>query len=129
MVVTVEFPTELAAAIPALGIETHVLAPQAPLPAEPALPVQAWVHREPHWAATALPKAVALARRERIDVVVTTSPTTHVIGAAVRLATRARWVADVRSHSGTMLGMLVARQADAVVGGVDDLGDLLRSVA
>jgi hypothetical protein len=127
LVVATEFPSGLASRLPALGVETHVLMPQAEARAELQAPTQAWVHRERHWSTTALPKAIVVARRERVGVVLTTSPSVHVIGAAVRLATRARWVADVRGHSGTVLGSLVARQADAVVGSDDELADLLRS--
>src|SRR6478672_10132772 len=119
-------PLKFASHLPALGIETHVLAPADPkwvhtdddLP----LPTQAWVHRvrfigprglkpaeELHgkeglerfgtqarlfgrrllvpdenvsWNLTALPFAVRLARRERFDAVLTTSPpgSVHLIG-------------------------------------------------
>jgi len=50
------------------------------------------------WATTAVPRATAIVRRYRIDVVVTTSPpaSVHLIGAAVRCVTDVRWVADVR---------------------------------
>ena len=50
------------------------------------------------WATTAVPRAAAIVRRYRIDVVVTTSPpaSVHLIGAAVRRVTHARWVADIR---------------------------------
>jgi glycosyltransferase involved in cell wall biosynthesis len=50
------------------------------------------------WLATAIPAAIRLVRRERIDVVLTTSPpgSVHLVGAAVRRATGARWVADLR---------------------------------
>ncbi len=131
LLVTVDFPSKLGYSIPALGIETHVLAPQTGESGELPVPTQAWVHRERHWSTTALPKAIAVARREHIDVVLTASPTVHVIGAAVRLATRARWVADVRGHSNTILGTLVARQADAVVTADDleELAGVLRSLA
>jgi glycosyltransferase involved in cell wall biosynthesis len=128
--------------LPALGIETHVLAPDDPKwvhrddELEP--PTQAWVHRaryvgprgrlpaqELHgkeglerfgtqvrlfgrrllvpdenvpWNLTAIPAAVRIARREGIDVVLTTSPpsSVHFVGAAVKRATGARWVADLR---------------------------------
>src|SRR6266566_2488910 len=128
--------------LPALGIETHVLAPDDPKwvhrddELEP--PTQAWVHRaryigprgrrpadELHgtsglarlgtqarlfgrrllvpdenvsWNLTAIPAAIRIARREGIDVVVTTSPpsSVHLVGAAVKRATGARWVADLR---------------------------------
>ncbi len=50
------------------------------------------------WAATAVPAAVGIVRRYRIDAVLTTSPpnSTHLIGAAVATATRRPWVADFR---------------------------------
>jgi glycosyltransferase involved in cell wall biosynthesis len=50
------------------------------------------------WLLTAVPTAVRLVRRERIDLVVTSSPpgSVHLLGAAVRRATGVRWVADLR---------------------------------
>jgi glycosyltransferase involved in cell wall biosynthesis len=50
------------------------------------------------WNLTAIPAAIRIVRREGIDVVVTTSPPTsqHLVGAAVKQATGARWVADLR---------------------------------
>ena len=50
------------------------------------------------WNATAIPAAVRIARQGRIDVVITTSPpaSVHLVGAAVRKASGARWVADLR---------------------------------
>jgi glycosyltransferase involved in cell wall biosynthesis len=47
---------------------------------------------------TAVPAAIRLVRHERIDAVITTSPpgSIHFIGAAVRRATGARWLADLR---------------------------------
>jgi glycosyltransferase involved in cell wall biosynthesis len=171
---------KFASHLPALGIETHVLAPDDPKwvheDADLPLPTQAWIHRaryvgprgrriadEQHgrsgmdlalmrastigrrllvpdenvtWNATAIPKAIAIARREGIDVVMTTSPpgSVHLIGAAVQVATGAKWVADLRdsvamhahrSSEGigarakqkTRAGVahLIARQADAIV--------------
>src|SRR5947199_7085799 len=88
------------------------------------------------WNATAIPKAIAIARREGIDVVMTTSPpgSVHLIGAAVKRATGAKWVADLRDsialhpHRATEgigartkqkaragVAHLSARQADAIV--------------
>src|SRR5439155_18079347 len=176
----VQRPLKFASHLPALGIETHVLAPDdskwvhedADLP----LPTQAWIHRaryvgprgrrladELHgrsgldlalrrastigrrllvpdenvtWNATAIPKAISIARSEGIDVVLTTSPpgSVHLIGAAVKKATGAKWVADLRDsialhahRSAEGIGArtkqkaragiahLVARQADAIV--------------
>jgi glycosyltransferase involved in cell wall biosynthesis len=176
----VQRPLKFATHLPALGIETHVLAPDDPkwvhrdddlLP-----PTQAWVHRvrflgpggrkpaeELHglqglerlsrqtgllarrllvpdasvsWVLTATPAAIRLVRRERIDAVITTSPpgSVHMIGAAVKRATGARWVADLRDslvahphrrddsaaarlkeRSSQSVARLVARSADAIV--------------
>ena len=176
----VQRPLKFASHLPALGIETHVLAPDDPKwvheDADLPLPTQAWVHRaryvgprgrriadELHgrsgvdlvlrrastvgrrlllpdenvtWNATAIPKAISIARREGIDVVLTTSPpgSVHLIGAAVKKATGAKWVADLRDsialhahRSAEGVGArakqkaragiahLVARQADAIV--------------
>src|SRR5438034_775562 len=135
-------PLKSATHLPALGIETHVLAPDDPkwIHSDPELlaPTQAWIHRarylgprarkladELHgrggldrlsrqarslsrrvlvpdenvaWNLTAIPAAVRIARAEDIDVVLTTSPpnSVHLIGAAVKRTTGARWVADLR---------------------------------
>jgi glycosyltransferase involved in cell wall biosynthesis len=180
----VQRPLKFASHLPALGIETHVLAPDDSkwihADAELPLPTQAWVHRaryvgpggrrvadELHgrsgvdlalrrastigrrlllpdenvtWNATAIPKAISIARSEGIDVVLTTSPpgSVHLIGAAVKKATRAAWVADLRdsivlhphrSNEGAAafvkekaragVAQLVARQADAIVTAAD----------
>ena len=50
------------------------------------------------WSTAALPAALRIARREEIDVVLTTSPpgSLHLVGAAVQKATGAKWVADLR---------------------------------
>ena len=50
------------------------------------------------WSAIATPVAIRLARREGIDVVITTSPppSLHLLGAAVKRASGAAWVADLR---------------------------------
>ncbi len=176
----VQRPLKFASHLPALGIETHVLAPDDPKwvheDADLPLPTQAWVHRaryvgprgrriadEQHgrtgmelallrassigrrlllpdenvtWNATAIPKAISIARQEGIDVVLTTSPpgSVHLIGAAVKRATGAKWVADLRdslalhAHRSSEgvgarakqkaragIAHLVARQADAIV--------------
>jgi glycosyltransferase involved in cell wall biosynthesis len=175
----VQRPLKLAQYLPALGIETHVLAPDDPkwIHADPELrvPTQAWVHRaryvgpkgrkpaeELHgktglprlatqarlasrrllvpdenvsWNLTAIPAAIRIARSERIDAVITTSPpaSVHLVGAAVKRATGARWLADLRdslvahphrrSESVAVrakekvdeaVARLVARQADAI---------------
>ena len=50
------------------------------------------------WNLTAIPAAIRIVRRERIDVIVTTSPpsSVHFVGAAVGRATGIPWVADLR---------------------------------
>jgi glycosyltransferase involved in cell wall biosynthesis len=176
----VQRPLKFATHLPALGIETHVLAPDDPkwIHTDPELkpPTQAWVHRarylgprgrrpaeELHglrglerasrharlafrralvpdenvpWNLTAIPAAVRIVRRERIDVVLTTSPpsSVHLIGAAVKKATGALWVADLRDsivahphrraeslavrakeQGEHAVAKLVARSADAIV--------------
>ena len=179
--------------LPALGIETHVLAPDDPKwvhrddELEP--PTQAWVHRarylgprgrrpadELHgtsglarlgvqarlfgrrllvpdenvpWTLTAIPAAIRIARREGIDVVLTTSPpsSVHFVGAAVKRATGARWVADLRdslvAHPHRRaerrlvrikeqgehgVATLVARYADAVVAAAEAIADEARTL-
>ncbi|MBA3434390.1 MAG: glycosyltransferase [Actinobacteria bacterium] len=175
----VQRPLKLAQYLPALGIETHVLAPDDPkwVHRDPDLrvPTQAWVHRVRYvgprarkpaeelravdgleralvmaqvtarrllvpdasvtWNLTAIPAAIRIARREGIDAVVTTSPpgSIHLAGAAVKRATGAAWLADLRDplvanphrRSDTVatrarqatneqLARLVARGADAI---------------
>jgi glycosyltransferase involved in cell wall biosynthesis len=173
-------PLKFATHLPALGIETHVLAPDDArwIHSDPELqpPTQAWIHRarylgprarkladELHgrrgldrlsrqarslssrmlvpdenvgWNLTAIPAAVRIARSEGIDVVITTSPpnSVHLTGAAVKRATGARWVADLRDSIAAhphrrvesaavrakekvsaSVARLVARQADVIV--------------
>jgi glycosyltransferase involved in cell wall biosynthesis len=50
------------------------------------------------WLITALPAALRIIRREKIDVVLTTSPpsSVHVLGATLKRLTGVRWVADLR---------------------------------
>jgi glycosyltransferase involved in cell wall biosynthesis len=88
------------------------------------------------WNLTAIPAAIRIVRREGIDVVLTTSPppSVHLVGAAVKQATGARWVADLRDslvghpHRDTSraavrakeqtlhaVAKLVAHRADAIV--------------
>jgi glycosyltransferase involved in cell wall biosynthesis len=175
----VQRPLKLAQYLPALGFETHVLAPDDPkwVHRDPELriPTQAWVHRVRYlgprarkpteelaraegvhralvqaqvtarrllvpdasvtWNLTAIPAAIRIARREGIDVVITTSPpgSVHFVGAAVRKATGARWLADLRDPlvanphrradtaatrarqaTAAQVARLVARSADAV---------------
>src|SRR5947207_191974 len=190
----VQRPLKFASQLPALGIETHVLAPDdskwVHSDAELPLPTQAWVHRaryvgpagrrvadELHgrsgldlalgrastvgrrlllpdenvtWNATAIPKAIAIARREGIDVVLTTSPpaSVHLVGAAVKQATGAAWVADLRdsialhAHRASeglgartkqktraAVGRLVARRADAIVAAADAIAAETRGLS
>jgi glycosyltransferase involved in cell wall biosynthesis len=189
----VQRPLKFASHLPALGIETHVLAPDDPKwlheDVDLPLPTQAWVHRaryvgprgrrladELHgrsgvdlavrrastvgrrlllpdenvtWNATAIPKAISIARSEGIDVVLTTSPpgSIHLIGAAVQRATGAKWVADLRdslvahphrrsdslparAKARAMRGVatLVARRADAIVAAADAIADETRTL-
>ena len=88
------------------------------------------------WAATAIPRALQLVRKEKIDIVITTSPpsSVHLVGAAVRVLTGVSWVADLRDSivaksdrrferlsvrlkesSNVPVAWLVARMADATV--------------
>src|SRR5436190_10106377 len=189
----VQRPLKLAQYLPALGIETHVLAPDDPRwihrDEELRVPTQAWVHRaryvgpmgrkpaeELHgthgveraltharllgrralvpdenvsWNLTAIPAAIRLVRKHDIDVVITTSPpnSIHLVGAAVKRATGARWVADLRdsvvahahrrSESRAVrtkekvdlaVAKLVARSADAVVCVSDFIADEVRTL-
>ena len=184
-------PLKFATHLPALGIETHVLAPDIPGAAENAeleLPTQAWIHRVRYvgpragraeeriagseglarvgtqvallgkrllvpdenlpWSTIATPFAIRLARREGIDVVITTSPppSLHLLGAAVKKASGAAWVADLRDplianphrrgdesrlaqlkeKSVGGIGRLVASQADAIVAASDTIAEEAR---
>jgi glycosyltransferase involved in cell wall biosynthesis len=188
----VQRPLKFAQYLPALGIETHVLAPDDPKwiheDADLRQPTQAWVHRaryvgpkgrkpaeELHgkegferalvqarlasrrllvpdenvsWNLTAIPAAIRIARRERIDVVLTTSPpnSVHFVGAAVQKATGAKWVADLRdslvAHPhrraeslavrakgkvDAAVARLVARSADAITCVSDAIADEARA--
>jgi glycosyltransferase involved in cell wall biosynthesis len=179
--------------LPALGIETHVLAPDDPKwvhrDEELEPPTQAWVHRarylgprgrrpadELHgkegverlatqarlfgrrllvpdenvpWNLTAIPAAIRIVRREAIDVVLTTSPpsSVHFVGAAVKRATGARWVADLRDslvahpHKRAErrfvrlkeqgehgVAAVVRRYADAVVAAAEAIADEARAL-
>ena len=96
---------------------------------------------------TAIPAAIRIAREEGIDVVLTTTPppSVHFIGAAVKRATGARWVADLRDsvvahphrdasrlavrvkEQGVQaVASLVARQADAIVAVSDAIAGEMR---
>jgi len=189
----VQRPLKFASHLPALGIETHVLAPDDPKwlheDTDLPLPTQAWVHRaryvgprgrrladELHgrsgvdlavrrastvgrrlllpdenvtWNATAIPKAISIARSEDIDVVLTTSPpgSIHLIGAAVQKAAGAKWVADLRdslvahphrrtdsiparvkAQASRGVAALVARRADAIVTAADAITEETRTL-
>ena len=188
----VQRPLKFATHLPALGIETHVLAPDVagPEDAELEVPTQAWIHRVRYvgpradrpaerllakqgvarigtqaalfgrkllvpdenvpWSTFALPIAIRLVRREGIDVVLTTSPppSLHLLGAAVKRATGAAWVADLRdpltSHPHRRgyesqlarlketavggVGRLVASQADAIVAASDAIAEEARAL-
>jgi glycosyltransferase involved in cell wall biosynthesis len=97
---------------------------------------------------TAIPAAIRIVREEGIDVVVTTSPppSVHFIGAAVKRATGARWIADLRDslvahphRDATKLSVrvkeqgvqavasLVARQADAIVAVSEAIAEEMRA--
>jgi glycosyltransferase involved in cell wall biosynthesis len=101
------------------------------------------------WNLTAIPAAVRIARAEGIDVVLTTSPpnSVHLIGAAVKRLTGARWVADLRdsiaSHPhrrveratvrakekvSESVARLVARSADVIVAASDAIADEARAL-
>lgn len=190
----VQRPLKLAQYLPALGIETHVLAPSGlnwiHEDAELRAPTQAWVHRarylgpkgrkpaeELHgtqgleralvqaslagrrllvpdesvtWNLTAIPAAIRIARRHGIDAVLTTSPpgSVHLVGAAVKRATGARWLADLRDsivahphrrgesaavrlkeRTAGGVARLVARSADAVSCVSEAIAEEVRSLA
>ena len=187
----VQRPLKTATHLPALGIETHVLAPDDPkwLHRDDELrpPTQAFVHRarylgprarlpaeELHglegsdrvlakarlayrrvllpdasvtWLPTAVPAAVRIVRREKIDAVITTSPpvSMNLIGAAVKRLTGIPWVADLRDavllnadrrfertavqakeKALERVVRLVARSADAVVAVSETIADEVR---
>jgi glycosyltransferase involved in cell wall biosynthesis len=184
---------KLAQYLPALGIETHVLAPEDPKwvhrDTELRAPTQAWIHRVRYvgprarkpkeeiraadgldralvraqvtarrlllpdasvtWNLTAIPAAIRIVRNEGIDAVITTSPpgSIHFVGAAVKRATGARWLADLRDPlvanqhrradttatrarqaTNERLARLVARQADAVSCVSEAIADEMRAL-
>ena len=102
------------------------------------------------WNLTAVPAAIRIVRREGIDVVLTTSPpsSVHFVGAAVKRATGARWVADLRDslvahphRRGDQSRLvrikeqgehgvagLVSRYADAIVAAADAIADEARAL-
>jgi glycosyltransferase involved in cell wall biosynthesis len=189
----VQRPLKFAQYLPALGIETHVLAPDDSKwihrDTELRVPTQAWVHRarfigpkgrrpaeELHgkegleralvqarlasrrllvpdenvsWNLTSIPAALRIARKHGIDAVLTTSPpgSVHLVGAAVKKATGATWVADLRdslvahphrradspgsrakAKAHESVARLVARQADAITCVSDAIADEVRAL-
>jgi glycosyltransferase involved in cell wall biosynthesis len=101
------------------------------------------------WNVTAIPAAIRLVRSEGIDAVLTTSPpgSVHLIGAAVKRATGARWVADLRDslvahphrhaeraavrikeQGHRAVARLVTRYADAIVGTSEAIADEVRAL-
>ncbi len=101
------------------------------------------------WNLTAIPAAIRLVRKYSLDVVLTTSPpnSIHLVGAAVKRATGARWVADLRdspvAHAhrraesaavrakekvDVAVARIVARQADAIVSVADFISDEVRAL-
>ena len=100
----------LAQYLPALGIETHVIAPESTRPSLSGdglrVATQAWVHRtgilgpsrlHPSWSITAIPAAIRVVRKHRLDAVVTLAPPSsiHLVGAAVQRMTGAAWLAEL----------------------------------
>jgi glycosyltransferase involved in cell wall biosynthesis len=100
------------------------------------------------WNLTAIPAAIRIVRRERIDVIVTTSPpsSVHFVGAAVARATGIPWVADLRDSivahphrraerrsvqlkesAERGVARLVAERADAIVAVSDAIAAEMRS--
>jgi glycosyltransferase involved in cell wall biosynthesis len=88
------------------------------------------------WAPNAIPAAIRIVRAEQIDAVITTAPpnSLNLIGAAVKRATGAKWIADLRAplvadadnpverlaarakeKVQVAVARLVASQADAIV--------------
>jgi glycosyltransferase involved in cell wall biosynthesis len=101
------------------------------------------------WNLTAVPTAIRLVREHGIDVILTTSPppSVHLIGAAVKAATGARWVADLRDsivahphrqadNPAAMLkekgraavARMIAKRADAIVAVSDPIADEVREL-
>ena len=101
------------------------------------------------WALTAIPAAIRLVKREGIDVVLTTSPpnSVHLVGSAVKRATGARWVADLRDSltahphrryeslavrikekGSSAVARTVARSADAIVAVSDAIAEEARGL-
>jgi glycosyltransferase involved in cell wall biosynthesis len=102
------------------------------------------------WAVTAIPCAVSIVGRERVDAILTTSPpsSVHLVGAAVKRATGVGWIADlrdpivghphrrvelraVRAKERAELSVLrlVARYADAIVAGSQGIARGVSAIA
>jgi glycosyltransferase involved in cell wall biosynthesis len=102
------------------------------------------------WNVTAIPAAIRIVRNEGIDVVLTTSPpgSVHLIGAAVKKATGAAWVADLRDSialhphrsneglgarvkqkSRAGIARLVASQADVIVTAAEAITEETRGIS
>jgi glycosyltransferase involved in cell wall biosynthesis len=95
------------------------------------------------WNATAIPAAVRIVRREGIDVVLTTSPpgSVHLVGAAAKRVTRARWIADLRDsifvhphrrrtvRGERSLARLVAHSADLITCASEAIASEMRGLA
>jgi glycosyltransferase involved in cell wall biosynthesis len=100
------------------------------------------------WAPNAIPAAIRIVRREKIDVVLTTSPpnSLNLIGAAVKKATGVKWVADLRDplvadadnpverlparmkeNVQKVVARLVASQADAIVAAWSGITDEIKT--
>ena len=101
------------------------------------------------WNLTAIPAAIRLAKREGIDVVITTSPpgSVHFVGAAVQRTAGTRWIADLRDPlvanqhrrddtaaararqaANEQVARLVARNADAVTCVSEAIADEVRGL-
>jgi glycosyltransferase involved in cell wall biosynthesis len=99
------------------------------------------------WNLTAIPAAIRIVREHEIDVVLTTSPpsSVHLVGAAVKRATGAKWIADLRDSLTAhphrraerlparvkekgehVVAGLVARNADAIVAVSDAIAEEAR---
>jgi len=99
------------------------------------------------WNLTAIPAAIRIAKREGIDVVLTTSPpsSVHLIGASVKRATGIPWIADLRDsivahphrradrlavrakeQGEHAVAKLVTRSADAIVCVSEAIADEMR---
>jgi glycosyltransferase involved in cell wall biosynthesis len=180
--------------LPALGIETHVLAPEGlrwiHMDEELHVPTQAWVHRvryvgpqgrkpseELHgktgvelavtrakllprrlvvpdeaatWNLTSIPAALRLARAEKFDAVITTSPpgSVHLVGAALKRTLGIPWIADLRDsllahqdrrddtlavrvkgRTVRVVANRVARGADAIVTAFDSIAEEMRELS